>query len=114
MANAIKCGIIDLGNGVMPIVCVRDTGDLVVLDDLMGACYISEITVENPIEFASDESLLNKMNCKGVVVCGDGLYTFNETAYQFRAITDLSTSVLESPYDTSAEYEGPDLEWQTV
>lgn len=112
MAKAIKCGIIDLGNGIVPIVCVCSTGDLVVLDDLMGACYISEITVENPIEFAAGEDVLEKMQCKGCAVCDEGLYTFGESMYQFYKITDLATPLLESGYDTDAEYEGPDLEWQ--
>ena len=52
------------------------------------------------------------MQCKGCVVCDEGLYTFGESKYQFYKITDLGTPLLESEYDTDAEYEGPDLEWQ--
>lgn len=112
MAKAVKCGIINLGNGIMPIVCIESTGDLVVIDDLMGPCYISEITVEHPIEFVSDESILERMNCIGIVICEDGMYTFSPEVWLFREITDLEHPHIASAYDTNAEYEGPELDWQ--
>lgn len=111
MANAVKCGIINLGNGIMPIVCLQETGDLVVIDDLMGRNYISEITVEDPIPFKSDEGILKRLGCRGVVTSGDGLYVFHEDTYQYFALPDLQTPTLESSYDTDAEYEGPDFNW---
>jgi len=112
MAEAVKCGIINLGNGIMPIVCIKDTGDLVVIDDLMGDCYISEITVEDPIFFSADESTLERMNCIGMVICESGMYLFDEDKYRFYEITDLNHVALESVYDTSGEYTGEDLDWQ--
>lgn len=106
MANAVKCGIINLGNGVMPVVCLPETGDLVVIDDLVGAYYISEITVENPIRFIASEDILERMGCKGVVICEKGKYVFYEDDYSFYDIADGSNAVFTAKYDTAAEYEG--------
>lgn len=113
MGNCIKCGVFDMGNGVMPVVCVKSTGDLVVIDDLCGPVYISEITVEDPIAFVAKDDILDKLNCKGVVICGSGRYVFNEDNYQFSEITDLGNVKLESDYDLETEYEGPELDWMS-
>lgn len=111
MVNAVKCGIIDLGNGAMPIVWLPKTGDLVVVDDLMGCNYVSEITVEKPIPFRNGEDILKKLNCRGVVTTEDGLYLFDEDTYRYFALPDLQAPALESEYDINAEYEGEALEW---
>lgn len=109
--EGIKCGYFDMGNGPVEVVCLPQTGDVVIMDDICGTSYISELTVEDPIGYPGDESVLEKFGAKGVVITGKGLYIFREDGYYFADATDLRNEQYISQYDTSQCYDGEEIDY---
>lgn len=109
--NGTLCGYYDMGNGYVPVVCLEQTGDLVVMDDICGPTYISELTVENPIPVKKGPEMMDKENCVGMVISEDGIYRFDGSNYKFHDIMDISKVKFEHSYDTEQSYEGDDIEY---
>lgn len=112
MVEAIKCGYFNMGNEPAEVVCLPKTGDLVIMDNICGPSYISEITVEDPVHYPGDAEILDKMNAKGVVVTYSGLYIFKDDGYYFAPAEDLNNPKRISDYDTDQCYDGEEIEYE--
>ncbi len=111
MKKGTLVGYYDMGNGASPVVCLRDTGDLVIMDHLCGPTYISEITIEDPMYYSGSDDICENMNVDGVVICESGMYTFKDGKYYFAHIYDLSHPEFVSTYDTDQEYDEDDISY---
>lgn len=109
MKKGTLVGYYDMGNGASPLVCLAGTGDLVVMDNLCGPTYISEITIEDPIEYIGKDDICEKMGVDGVAISASGQYTFKDDQYYFAAMSDLAHPRLVSTYDTLQSYDGEDI-----
>lgn len=109
--NGVLCGYYDMGNGFAPIVCLEQTGDLVIMDDLCGASYISELTVEEPVLVTKGPSIMEREDCRGMVITKDGVYRFYEDEYKFYSIEEIGKVKFSHKYDTEQSYEGDEIDY---
>lgn len=111
MKKGILVGYYDMGNGASPLVCLAGTGDLVIMDNLCGPTYISEITIEDPIEYIGGEDICEKMGVTGMAISVSGQYTFKDGTYYFAPMSNLGNPQRVSDYDTEQSYDGEDISY---
>lgn len=111
MKKGTLVGYYDMGNGVSPLVCLAGTGDLVVMDNLCGPTYISEITIEDPIEYIGKDDICEKMSVDGIAISASGQYTFRDGSYYFAPMSALSNPQFVSTYDTEQVYDGEEISY---
>lgn len=104
-----KCGAMFTDGVATDIGVDETTGEVVIVDDVTGPCFLSEISVLGPIE-ATDMALLNiakQLNAEGVFLCEGFIVTVNvpmntsDYVVEFRKNTDPMTVVKKVISDIS-------------
>lgn len=106
MAQYKKCGIIVRDGEVYDLVSDTATGEVVMISDLLGNCYLSEITVLDP-NVTKNEKVLHKMlehfQCDGIIMSERHLITLHGDEAQYRAYVDTDAVVQTVQFDTDME-----------
>lgn len=103
MSRFVTCGAFNNGMGLCDILVDTVTGELILLDDIGGNSYISELTVMDPItpeEDANLQKVLDYFGADGVVMSQSYLVTLKDGVASYREFADNSKIVKEIQYDT--------------
>lgn len=103
MDRFVVCGAYDDGNGMCDIIADTVTGDAVLCSDLLGNCYISEVTVVDALpcgEHDAMRKILDYFQCQGVIMSQRNLITLNDGKAYYRNYADNSKIEHTAEYNT--------------
>lgn len=108
MLTARPCGYLKESRGFSPIVCDPVTGDLILNDDIVGNCIISEISVPDPVSTDAEycQRVIKHFKCDGVVKTDSYLITIRDYVAEFRSYYDINNIAKTVAFDLNAEYDG--------
>lgn len=112
MSQFVKCGALDAGAGACDLVVDIVTGEVVIMSDLLGNCYLSEITVLDPITPASTEAAMKvaaHFNADGVIMSMRNIITIVGNKATYRNFTHHDQIESEIVFDTDVQCETPIL-----
>lgn len=103
MASFTRCGSYDDGNGTCDLVADVNTGEVILVSDLLGNCYLSEITALNVLRFASEEAeakIRRHFEADGVILTDKYLITLKDGVASYRNAQDYSAVEHTIKFDT--------------
>lgn len=113
MARFVTCGVYNNGAGLCDILCDTVTGELILLDDIGGNSYISELTVMDPIRVDETNGLqktIEYFEADGVVMSQSYLVTFKDGVASYRGFLDNSKVLKTIEFDTDMVCEITDFD----
>ena len=114
MKTAVKVGTMDLGNGFEDMWVLRESGEVIVSENIQGNVYVSDVILDNPTGFVSDGVAIDvckAMKAEGVALTADWLVTFRDGLAEFR--NPVTPNVVDHTvdYDTEAVCE-ENITWE--
>lgn len=108
MADFIYCGLLSVNADPSPIVCDPSTGDLVLVDDILGNSILSNLSIVDPIPM--DESVLRKLLTQvdgcGVIMSSTYMIVLKEDKAEYHSFADMSKIEHVVDYDYDTVYDG--------
>lgn len=106
MARFVNCGIYNNGIGLCNIYADTITGELIIQSDLQGNCYMSELTVLDPIQNPGDDVLQKVMKhfeADGVILSDRHLITLKDEQAYYRNYADNTKVENVIAFDTDMQ-----------
>ena len=103
MARFTNCGVYNNGAGLCDVLADNVTGELILLSDLQGNCYFSELTCLDPIPVADDtvmEKMLAYFGADGGILSQRHIITLKDNVASYRNYADNTKVEQTVQFDT--------------